>query len=525
MTPGRSAWAFVLCLAVFGAGILPGCGNLDGSTGKDVSNAGEPQTLTIATPHVTKRALDPINERFLEAHPGVTIEFTAAMVNEMCDRMEAEGGTGDILVMMDNPEMKILEAVGVTDSARKRIWGTCPVVMVAPEGNPKKIESIYDTTRSDIRKIAIPNPDRDSTGAAFRAAARKAGVWDDIQDKLIIAESPHTACTACEEGQADTAVTYSPCVLFGHSESTLCLAAFLPDEFYEPAAMAVAPIAGTTNPLVDEYFDFLLEKESQAIVGKVGFDPIDGPSPASAENSVLVPCGAGLQPPMDKIGEIYFTRTGTRVDFSYAGAGMLLATLNSTRRGDLYIPGESFYVDLARERGFVADEKPVLFFKPVIIVQEGNPKNIRSLRDLTRSGLRVAIGDPEALAVGPVTQRILQRAGIRDAVQKNVTMQAGCIPELANAVSMRTADAGIVWDAVAAQHAKHVDVVPIKPEYNEVAEVLVAKLTCSKQPNEAQRLMDFILSEEAAAVLHKYGFNTEQPDGIRLAPKQAAPKA
>jgi len=37
--------------------------------------------------------------------------------------------------------------------------------------------------------------------------------------------------------------------------------------------------------------------------------------------------------------------------------------------------------------------------------------------------------------------------------------------------------------------------------------------------------MDFILSEEAAAVLHKYGFNTEQPDGIRLAPKQAAPKA
>ena len=99
-------------------------------------------------------------------------------------------------------------------------------------------------------------------------------------------------------------------------------------------------------------------------------------------------------------------------------------------------------------------------------------------------------------------------------------MQAGCIPELANAVSMRTVDAGIVWDAVAAQHAKNADAVPIEPRYNEVAEVLVTTLSCSKQPDEARKLMEFIASEEAAAIFHKHGFKTERPEGVRAAPKQ-----
>lgn len=508
----------LVCLCPFVLVGAVGCGG----TTSSAADLAEHGSLVVVTPHVAKRALEPINKEFIATHPGAKIEFKAAMVDEMVDALEAEGGSGDVLVMMDGPEMRILEEAGVLDVERKRVWGTCPVVLVAPEGNPKKIRSIWDLTRSDIGRVAIPDPDRDSTGAAFRQAAIGAEVWETIQEKLIIEESPHEACLVCENGGADAAVTYSPCVLFGHSESTLCLAAFLPDGLYEPAVMAAAPFADATHPLIKDYVDYLVAPSAQVIVGRVGFEPVNGPSPADAETVLLVPCGAGLQPAMDEIADIYFHRTGRRVDFSYAGAGMLLATLNSTRRGDLYIPGESFYVDLARERGFIADEKPVAYFLPVITVQEGNPEGIHSLHDLTRPGLRVAIGDPEALAVGPVTQRILTRAGVKDAVQRNVTMQAGCIPELANAVSMKTVDAGIVWDAVAAQHAKNVDAVGIEPQYNEVAEVLVTTLTCSKQPEEARKLMDFITSEEAAAVFHKHGFNTEPPEGVRPAPKRAA---
>jgi molybdate transport system substrate-binding protein len=144
---------------------------------------------------------------------------------------------------------------------------------------------------------------------------------------------------------------------------------------------------------------------------------------------------------------------------------------------------------------------------------------VTSLQDLARPGLRVALGDPKAIAIGPMTERILQRAGIFEAVERNVSMKAACVPELANALATHSADAGIIWDVMVIQNAKHVDAIPIDPKYNEASEVLVSRLTCSKQPEEAKKLMAFLISPEAAAIFHKHGYATERPEGIRLAPR------
>lgn len=244
------------------------------------------------------------------------------------------------------------------------------------------------------------------------------------------------------------------------------------------------------------------------------------PESADVGISLEVPCGAGLQPAMDEIGRAYFERTGVRVDFAYAGAGMLLSTLMTTRRGDLYIPGEAYYVDQAAKHGFIAEDKPICYMTPVIGVRKGNPERVMGIMDLARPDLRVAIGDPEAIAIGPMTERILQRAGIFETVERNIHMKAACVPELANALVTHSTDAGVIWDVMAFQNRKYVDSVRIDPKDNEVSEVLVSRLTCSKHPEEARKLMEFIASEQAAAIFHKHGYATERPQGIRLAPRE-----
>ena len=82
-------------------------------------------------------------------------------------------------------------------------------------------------------------------------------------------------------------------------------------------------------------------------------------------------------------------------------------------------------------------DKPVVYFTPVIMVPKGNPKNVRTVQDMARPGVRVALGHPEALAVGPLTKRILKRAGVWEKIRPNVVMEAGCIPELTNAVVVK----------------------------------------------------------------------------------------
>jgi molybdate transport system substrate-binding protein len=241
------------------------------------------------------------------------------------------------------------------------------------------------------------------------------------------------------------------------------------------------------------------------------------PSLSQASRTLYVPCGGGLKPVMDELGEIYFKRTGVRVDFAYAGAGLMHADLVTSRRGDLYIPGGAYYVDLARQLGFVAEDKPLCYMTPVIGVRKGNPAHVTGLQDLARPKLRVALGDAKAVAIGPISDRILRRAGLATAAARNISMRGSCVWEMADAILTHTADAAIVWDNTAFQDRKDMDALPIPPQYNEVSEVLVARLTCSKQPDEAKKLMAFLTSQQAAAILRKHGYATQRPGGLRLA--------
>jgi ABC-type molybdate transport system substrate-binding protein len=109
-------------------------------------------------------------------------------------------------------------------------------------------------------------------------------------------------------------------------------------------------------------------------------------------------------------------------------------------------------------------------------------------------------------------------------VQPNVAMVVGCIPELANAVAMKGADAGILWDACVQQVADHVDALPIPAKYNEVAEVRIATLRFSAAPEEAQSFADFAASPEVAAIFEREGFRTTPPAGIRMAPEEGPAK-
>lgn len=51
----------------------------------------------------------------------------------------------------------------------------------------------------------------------------------------------------------------------------------------------------------------------------------------------------------------------------------------------------------------------VAYHVKVIAMNKGNPKNITSITDLTRDGLKITLGDVDATAIGKVTAKILER--------------------------------------------------------------------------------------------------------------------
>jgi len=227
---------------------------------------------------------------------------------------------------------------------------------------------------------------------------------------------------------------------------------------------------------------------------------------AQAGTALMVHAGAGIRPPLDELGEMFEEKTGTRVDYNYKGSGCLLADICFSKKGDAYIPGELFYVEQAEERGMIAASRVVASMCTVVIVQKGNPKKIGSLRDLARPGLRVGIGDPEAVAVGRAANESLVKAGVLGAVKKNITMTALNVVELGIGVKLNHLDAAVVWDATAQLFKNDVERIDLPDKWRVDSPIPVAVLKFAEQPREAEAFMNFLASEEAAKVFLAHGY-------------------
>jgi molybdate transport system substrate-binding protein len=232
------------------------------------------------------------------------------------------------------------------------------------------------------------------------------------------------------------------------------------------------------------------------------------------ETALLFHAGAGQRSSLDEIAHVFAARhPGVRVDFSYKGSGYFLADLVASRRGDLYMPGEEYYLKQAADKGLVADYAPgkdiAAYFITVIITPKGNPKEIVSLADFAKPGIRVGLADPEAAAIGYWQQKIFEKAGLWEQVRQNATLFAKCIPELGNATQLGAIDATIVWATTAVLYLKDIEIVPIEPAYRGLVRLPVAVLAFSTQPVLARALKAFILSKEGRAIFHSHAYGIE----------------
>jgi molybdate transport system substrate-binding protein len=216
--------------------------------------------------------------------------------------------------------------------------------------------------------------------------------------------------------------------------------------------------------------------------------------------------GAGLKGPVDEIVEIYNKKTGNTINVIYGGSGTLLAQIKNTKKGDIFMPGGIDHYKIAEEEGFIEKGIEFVYHEPVIVVKKGNPKNIKGLLDLKVPGLKLALGDETSLAVGPITKKMLEKAGIYTEVTKNVVVREGTVSKLVLDVDTTDIDASIVWKTAESQFGKNVEAIPIEKDYLLVEKVPIGILRFTENRGKAEQFMNFILSDEGMKIFKKYGY-------------------
>ena len=189
--------------------------------------------------------------------------------------------------------------------------------------------------------------------------------------------------------------------------------------------------------------------------GKTNTTQASGNGTTSGTNELLMYCAAGMRYPLEQIKERYEAEYGVRINLQYGGSNTLLSQLEVNKTGDLFLAGDASYIRLAEEKGLTAEAFPLALMKPVIAVKAGNPKNITEIDDLAREDVKVALGDPDAAAVGQTTRSLLSASGHWSTLEPRVTQSGVFKPtvnEVANAVKLGSVDAGIIWDSTVAQY-------------------------------------------------------------------------
>jgi molybdate transport system substrate-binding protein len=229
--------------------------------------------------------------------------------------------------------------------------------------------------------------------------------------------------------------------------------------------------------------------------------------------------GSATKPVIEEAAQLFEKKTGVKVLLHFGGSGKMLSEMKLAQRGDLYLPGSSDFMEIAKREKLVLSEseKIVAYLVPAINVPAGNPKNIRSLEDLARPGLRVGIARPDSVCVGLYGVEVLERAGLADRVRPNVVTHAESCEKTAQLVALGTVDAVLGWEVFHFWAPEKIDSILLKPDQiARIGYLPIAVSPFSRQRPLADQFIGFLLGVEGQAVFKKWHYLTSVEEARKL---------
>ncbi|TWR28561.1 ABC transporter substrate-binding protein [Mucilaginibacter achroorhodeus] len=200
------------------------------------------------------------------------------------------------------------------------------------------------------------------------------------------------------------------------------------------------------------------------------------------------------------------------------GGSIVIGNMRITLKPDVYTAGKS-RIDQMPE--YFSKTAPYAYNRLAIMVQKGNPKKVKGLKDLGRNDVRVSMPNPEWEGIGKRIEEAYVKVGgetlkntIMDTKVKNGKTFLTQIHhrQTPMRIMYQQSDAAPVWftEAYYQKMIGHpTDMVEIPDGENISATYVAGQLKTAPHAQAAQDFMDFLLSPVAKSIYRKYGFITK----------------
>lgn len=224
---------------------------------------------------------------------------------------------------------------------------------------------------------------------------------------------------------------------------------------------------------------------------------------STVEDEVLVSAAASLTDAFAEV-EAQFEARNPDVDvvLNLAGSSLLREQILEGAPADVFASANTSNMDQVAEAGEVEGE-PQIFANNLlqIAVPSGNPAGITGLEDFGRDDLLLGLC-AEGVPCGSFARESLASAGVTPAIDTNEPD----VRALLTKVEAGELDAGITYVTDVASTGGSVDGVDIPEAQNVIAGYPIAVLANAPNPEVAAAFVEFVLSDDAQAILAEFGF-------------------
>ena len=233
-----------------------------------------------------------------------------------------------------------------------------------------------------------------------------------------------------------------------------------------------------------------------------------GAAPARAAEEVTVFAAASLTDALTELAASYEKAGGAHVVLNFGSSSTLSRQIREGAPADLFLSADEAQMDTLDKRRLLRSgtRHPVLSNRLVVVVPSDSELKIGKTADLAAPRIRaLALAEPQSVPAGVYAKEVLRRQGLWSKVIDRVVPTENVRAALA-AVESGNVDAGIVYKTDA-QISKKVRVAYEIPEAETPRIVYpFAVLAEAKDPAAAERLLAYLMSDEALAVFRRFGF-------------------
>lgn len=227
----------------------------------------------------------------------------------------------------------------------------------------------------------------------------------------------------------------------------------------------------------------------------------DGKADDTEDRSVTVFAAASLTESFTQIGKDFeAANPGSKVTFNFAGSSALATQINQGAPADVFASAAPANMKTVTDAGN-GDGSPATFVKNqlVIAVPKGNPKGIKTLADLAKTGVKVALC-AEQVPCGAAARKASTGVKITP-----VTLEQDVKAALAK-VKLGEVDAALVYRTDAKAAASDVEGVEFPESATAVNEYPIVVLKNAPNRAGAQAFVEHVRSRAGQAVLSGAGF-------------------